>query len=429
MTKLLPSLAAYRDRRMLAILAMGFSSGLPLALTGTTLSYWLSTVGVSKRNVGMFALVGASYSLKFLWSPIFDQLIPPLIGRSLGRRRAWMLVTQAGLIGSLLAVGASDPGVEPWWTALAAVFVAFFSASQDIVIDAYRIEILDEESQGAGVSATQLGYRLGMIAAGAGALYLSAALPWFGVYAVMAGLVLVGSITAILSPEPPIQRQPASQLGFAGQLKRAILDPFIEFMTRPNWVAVLLFVMLFKVGVAFASVMATPFYVELGYTAVQLATASKIFGVGATTFGAVAGGWLVIRFGLGRMLMIGGLMQIVSTSIYALQAVTPHTLPMLFATILAENVTDGIGSAALIAYLSSLCSLGFTATQYALLSALAAVGRTLLSSRSGALAEDLGWVGFFLTTSALCLPSLVILAFLLRRGLGVETRESAKQAA
>lgn len=422
--------AAYRDRRLLTILLMGFSSGLPLALTGGTLSFWLTTVGVSKKSIGIFTLVGMSYSLKFLWAPVFDHVAAPLIGKSLGRRRAWMLLTQAGLILSLLSVGLTDPSVAPWWTALAAVFVAFFSASQDIVIDAYRIEILDEESQGAGVSATQLGYRLGLIAAGAGALYLSEVLPWFGVYAVMSGLMLVGVLTALLSPEPTAAREPKpAPSGIANQFRHAVLDPLTEFMTRPHWVAILAFILLFKIGVALAAAMATPFYVELGYTASELATTSKIFGVAATTFGAFFGGWLVVRFGLGRMLVVGCLMQMVSTAIYALQAVLPHTVAMLAVTILAENVTDGIGSAALVAYLSNLCSLGFTATQYALLSALASVGRTMLSSTSGKLAETLGWIEFFLVTSALCLPSLAVLIYLLRRGLGTRDASTSATAA
>lgn len=411
-------LGVYLDRRLLIVLAMGFSSGLPLALSGATLSYWLKTVGVSKSAIGLFALVGLAYSLKFLWAPLFDHVAAPVIGRLTGgRRRPWMLVTQTGLILALLATGATDPATAPWWTALAAVFVALFSASQDIVIDAYRIEILREDQQGAGAAVTQYGYRIGILASGAGGLYLSEMLSWFGVYAVMAGLVGIGMMTTLLCPEPD---QPVIRHRTARPIERvriAVIDPFVEFMRRRRWPAILGFVVLYKLGDAIAGVMATPFYVELGFSADEIATVSKIFGLGATVLGIFIGGWLVGAIGLARSLLIGGILQGGSTLMYAVLALAGHDVPTLAATIFVENVTGGIGSAAFVAYLSSLCAREFTATQYALLTSLSAMGRTLLASSGGFIAERLDWVTFFGVAAFLALPGIALLLYLIQGGL------------
>ncbi|MBI3512548.1 MAG: MFS transporter, partial [Proteobacteria bacterium] len=274
---------------------MGFSSGLPLALSGATLSYWLASVGVPKTDIGLFALVGLAYNLKFLWSPLFDNVVAPWLGRGLGRRRAWGILTQLGLIAALLATGASDPAVSPLHTALCAVFVAFFSASQDIVIDAYRVEILEERQQGAGAAVTQYGYRIGLLVAGAGALYLSTVLSWFGVFAVMAGFVGLGIVIFLVSPEPRRAAVPTPRATPKERLYDALIGPFVDFSKRSGWPLVLGFVVLFKLGDALAGIMATPFYVELGFSAVEIANISKIFGLAATMLGIFCGGLMVAQ--------------------------------------------------------------------------------------------------------------------------------------
>lgn len=408
--------SAYLDRRVLIVLVMGFSSGLPLALTGATLSYWLAKVGVSKTDIGLFALVGLAYNFKFLWSPLFDNVAAPWIGRRLGRRRAWAIVTQLGLIGSLLLVGASDPAVSPLTTALCAVLVAFFSASQDIVIDAYRVEILDAEQQGAGAAVTQYGYRIGMLASGAGALLLSEFVDWFAVYAVMAALVAVGAVVFLLSPEPALRADaaPTKRATPADRLREAIIEPFADFARHHGWAVILAFVVLFKLGDALAGNMATPFYVEMGFTALEIAGVTKVFGLIATTLGIFCGGLLVAQTTLARALLISGVLQLMSNWVFAVQAVVGHSVPFLTVTIFTENFTGGVGSAAFVAYLSSLCTLKYTATHYALLSSLATFGRTLLSSPAGWLAERLDWVTFFLATSAAAVPGLLLLVYLMR---------------
>lgn len=410
-------LKVYLDRRILIVLAMGFSSGLPLALSGATLNYWLRTEGVSKTGIGLFALVGLSYSLKFLWAPLFDHVTAPLIGASTGRRRSWMIVTQLGLILSLLGTGLTDPALSPWMTALGAVFIAFFSASQDIVIDAYRIEILRQDQQGAGAAVTQYGYRIGLLASGAGALYLSQTLSWFGVYACMAALVGVGMVTALLCPEPAMINQRSHAATPADRLRQAVVEPFAEFTRRRHWVTILGFVVLFKLGDAVAGVMSVPLYVDLGFTAQEIATVSKIFGLAATILGIFLGGWLVAAVGMARALLIGAVLQGGSTIFYALLAMVGHDVPVLAVSIFLENVTGGIGSAAFVAYLSILCVRAFTATQFALLTSLAAFGRTVLASSGGFLADHLGWIPFFITATALALPGIGLLLILMRDGL------------
>jgi PAT family beta-lactamase induction signal transducer AmpG len=395
---------------------MGFSSGLPLALSGATLSYWLSKVGVSKTDIGLFALVGLAYNFKFLWAPLFDSVAVPWIGYSLGRRRAWGILSQVGLIAALLATGASDPAINPFNTALCAVMIAFFSASQDIVIDAYRVEILDERRQGAGAAVTQYGYRIGMLASGAGALYLAEVMDWFGVYAVMAGLVALGIVVFLISPEPAraVVQPSKTNLSPAGRLREAVIEPLADFSRHQGWIVILAFVVLFKLGDALAGNMATPFYVAMGFSGPEIASITKVFGIAATSVGIFFGGLLVARMPLPRALLIAGVLQLMSNWIFAAQAVVGHDLGFLALTIFVENFTSGIGSAAFVAYLSSLCTLKYTATHYALLSSFATFGRTLLSSPAGWLADHLDWVTFFLMTSVAALPGLLLLVYLMR---------------
>jgi PAT family beta-lactamase induction signal transducer AmpG len=411
----LASLRVYAEPRIAAILAMGFASGLPLALTGATLGVWLAESGVSLTTIGLFALVGTAYNLKFLWAPIMDRAPIPWLTRRFGRRRGWSLFVQALLILAILALGQADPRHDPYLTALAAVIVAFLSASQDIVIDAYRVELLAEHEQGAGAAATQFGYRIGMLASGAGALFLASFWGWEAAYTVMAALVLLGVATVLLTPEPGAAEGQDAAATWIAWVRTAVVDPFADFARRPAWLGVLAFVILYKFGDALAGVMSSPFYVAVGFSKVEIASVSKIFGVLATMLGVFLGGLATYRWGVLKALMVCGVLQMLSNLMFAVQAVVGHDVAMLTATIAVENVTGGMGSAAFVAYLSSLCNVAYTATQYALLSSFAAVARTTLASSGGWLAESLNWVLFFGVTTLAAVPGLLVLAWLMRR--------------
>jgi PAT family beta-lactamase induction signal transducer AmpG len=418
------ALAVYRQPRLLAVLFMGFSSGLPLALTFGTLSYWLAELGVSLTAIGLFGLVRASYSLKFLWSPLIDRLPIPILTRRLGRRRSWALTIQFLLGLAILALGMTDPKSDPAMTALAAVVVAFLSASQDIVIDAYRIELLLPEEQGAGAAATQWGYRFGMLASGAGALYAASLGGWHVAYTVMAGLMLVGMVTVWLTPEPggiePPEALPGANAAarIEAWLKRAVVAPFLDMFVRLGAVellAIVLFIVLYKFGDALAGSMANPLYVQIGFTKVEVATVAKVYGVIATLGGVALGGVLVLRWGLFVALLVCGGLQALSNLMYIAQLWAGHDVAMLALTIGAENLTGGMASSAFVAYLSGLCSRDFTATQYALLSSLATVGLNVLAASGGYLAQTLGWTPFFVLSTLACAPGLLILVWLMRR--------------
>jgi PAT family beta-lactamase induction signal transducer AmpG len=428
----LGALAVYLEPRLLVILLLGFSSGLPLLLTGATLSIWLAESGVAKTTIGLFALVGLPYSIKFLWAPLIDRLPLPWLTRRFGRRRGWALVTQAALMLGIVGLGQSEPAATPTLTALWAVFVAFASASQDVVIDAYRVELLEERQYGAGAAMIVAGYRVAILAAGAGALFLAEAIPWPLVYVAMGALMLVGVATVLAGAEPEPRPAPeheartlawlAGRLRLAGWRREtaawlygAVLAPFADFMRRPGWVAILAFIVLYKFGDSLAGVMAGPFYVELGFSKAEIAEVSKLFGFAATLGGAAFGGVMVARLGIMRSLLWAGVLQMLSNLMFAAQAVVGHDLGFLALTIGIENVAGGMGTAAFVAYLSALCNAAYTATQYALLSSFMAVARTALSSSGGWLAEALGWVGFFSATALAALPGLLLLCWLLRR--------------
>jgi MFS transporter, PAT family, beta-lactamase induction signal transducer AmpG len=420
----LASLRVYRQPRLVAILLMGFSSGLPLVLTFGTLSYRLAEDGVSLAAIGLFGLVRTSYSLKFLWAPLLDRLPIPLLTARLGRRRSWALTIQLLLVAAIAVLGLTEPRSDPAATALAAVVVAFLSASQDIVIDAYRIELLLPEEQGAGAAATQWGYRFGMLASGAGALYAASFGGWRFSYLLMAGLMVVGMATVWFTPEPeaggaPPPLPPVTTLERTrAWLGRAVVAPFRDLAVRNGtlpFLAILLFIVLYKFGDALAGSMANPLYVALHFTKVEVATISKVYGVVATLAGVAVGGVVVARFGVFRSLLAGGALQACSNLMYAVQVWAGHSVAMLAVTIGGENLTGGMASAAFVAYLSNLCSRDFTATQYALMSSLATVGLNVLAASGGALAQSLGWTRFFVLSTLLCLPSLALLLWIMRR--------------
>ena len=408
---MLETLKIYGRPRLLAILGMGFASGLPLALTGSTLALWLADAQVSLKEIGLFALVAVSYNFKFLWAPLIDRLAIPGLTARLGRRRSWALVFQLGVAASLAGLALTDPAKAPLATALMAVLVAFFSASQDIVVDAYRVELLKTEEQGAGAAATQFGYRLGMIASGAGALYAAEAWGWPAAYLTMAGLMAIGMATVLATPEPVVERAPRG--GFA----ETVLAPFRDFARHPGWVGILGFVLVYKMADAVAGHYAGPLYLSLGFSKIEIANISKVFGVLATIVGVALGGTLVYRLGLVRTLVLGALLQMGSNAMYVVQDLAGHDLRVLTATIAVENVAGGIGSAAFVAYLSALCNRAYTATQYALLSALAAFARNFFVSAGGAAAEWLGWFWFFVWSIGLPLPGLALIAWLTLRAI------------
>jgi PAT family beta-lactamase induction signal transducer AmpG len=408
------ALSVYLTRRQIIILVMGFASGLPRLLTLSTLSYWLTKVGVDKTTIGLFALVGIPYTLKFAWSPIIDHLRLPLIWR-LGRRKSWLLLCQVGLVIVIFLMGRADPTVDPALTAILAIFVAFFSASQDIVIDAYRIEILGEVEQGAGAGTTQVGYRLGMLLAGAGATAMSDYIDWPTIFAALAFAAASCAAFTLFVPEPSVRPDSnAKQKSYLDWFQDAVIQPFADFMGRRGWIVILLFVALYKYGDAFGGAMANPFYVELGFTGTEIALMSKIYGVIATLAGGVLGGLIVVRYGLFRTLLAGGVLQALTNLLFGYLALQGNDLVWLGVAITADNLAGGVASAALVAYLSGLCNVAFTATQYALFSSFMALGTTVLSSGSGWVADHLDWPIFWGLTTLMAIPGVLLLFWIAR---------------
>ena len=409
------ALDLFRNPRFLVMLALGFAAGAPLPLVLGILRRWMSESGISLTEIGMTALIGLPYSLKFVWSPLLDNALPPLF-RRWGRRRGWLATIQPLLMLAILLMGASDPVLVPLATVSAAVAVAFLSASQDIVIDAYRIEMLEEREQGLGLAFYVWGYRLALLAVGAGVLWVSEYTGWFWAFAYAAALILVGFVAVWLGPAVrEAGATAAAGLGLAGRIGSAVVAPFRDFMRRPYWLAILLFVALFKLGEALAAVMVTPFQTELGFTRGEVAQVGSVFGLFATLLGALAGGWLVAQIGTGRALILTGITQMLSNLMYVWLAYAGHDMRVFYLQTGVENFTDGLADAAFLTYLSALTSRAFTATQYALLSSLAAVGMRTVGAFSGSLATALGWPGFFLLTTVAALPAMAIMLFLLRR--------------
>lgn len=409
------SIGVYAEPRILALVFLGFASGLPLALSASTLLTWMTEAGVDLTTIGVFALVGMPYAFKYIWAPVVDQVPIPGLTRWFGRRRGWMLLTQGLLILSILLLGQADPVVAPGVTAAIAVAVAFFSATQDIAVDAYRIESLEQDQQAAGAAAAVLGYRVGMLVSGAGSLYLASAYDWQTAYQVMAGFMSVGVLTVLLRPEPAGRVIGAAVAG--SWVARAVIAPFADFAARKGWLLILLFIICFKFGETLAGVMTNPFLIMIGFSKNEIATVSKLFGFWATLGGLAIGGMLMMRLGLIASLWVSGILQLLTNFLFAYQAMVGADLTILAVTIGFENLAGGMGTAVFVAYLSSLCSRDYTATQYALLSALAVTGRTMLSATGGYLAEVLGWAPFFIATAGAAVPGLLLLWWLTRSGI------------
>lgn len=386
------------------LLVLGFASGLPLALTGGTLQAWATLDGVSLQSIGFLTLIGTAYTLKFLWAPLVDRYSFPF----LGRRRSWILLTQLGLAATIAAMGFYSPGTHLLSLALLAVLVAFLSATQDIAFDAYSTDVLRSEERAAGAAIKVLGYRLAMIVSGGFALVLADQwLGWHNTYFLMGGFMAVCSLATLLAPEPEtVAAAPRS-------LALAVVEPLAEFFRRRGAVTILLLIVLYKLGDAFAGALSTTFLLRgAGFTGTEVGAVNKVFGLSATIVGALAGGTIMARMGLYRSLMWFGLLQAVSNFGYWVLAVTPPHLYSMATIIVLENLCGGLGTAAFVALLMALCRQEFSATQFALLSALSAVGRTYLAGPlTPPLVEWLHWSGFFVVTVFIAIPGLILLYF------------------
>ncbi len=385
--------------KMLAVLLLGFSSGLPLLLIGGTLKLWMKDEGVDLAVIGAFSLVGLPYTLKFLWAPVMDRFVPPF----LGRRRGWILLCQLALIASLSLLALTSPSRTPWLVAGAALLVAFFSASQDIAVDAYRRDLLRDEELGLGSSLAVNGYRVGMLVAGALAATLADRIPWRLVYLLMAGGMVVGVVTTLLAPNPEDDVLPPESIA------NAIVLPFVDYFRRPDAWIILAFILLYKLGDSMASEMLNPFYMDMGFTKTEIGTVAKLFGFWATIVGGLAGGVIILRLGIHRSLWAFGILQAVSTACFSLLSHVGHQLGVLAGVVAFENLSGGMGTAAYAAFMASLCNKRFTATQYALLTSLMGVPRVLIGATTGWMAKQFGWEVFFLLCTAIALPGLLLL--------------------
>jgi MFS transporter, PAT family, beta-lactamase induction signal transducer AmpG len=422
------SLAVYLQPRVLIVLLLGFSSGLPLALSGSTLLVWMRESGVDLGTIGLFALVGTPYTLKFLWAPLVDALHVPFFSGRFGRRRGWLVFSQLLLIGAILLLALTDPARSPAFVAVAALLVAAMSSTQDIVVDAFRVESLPESEQAAGMASYVAAYRIGMLVSTAGALFLVSGYEatgiargsaWMWGYVTMAGLVLIGTVTALAAtePEPSVRAEAATSTETAlARVSEAAVGAFSEFLVRRDALAALAFVVLFKFTDAFSGTMTAPFVIDLGFSRNDYAAIVKGVGLAATLIGGFAGGFVARRYSLAASLWIGGILQAVANLSFSWLALAGVNEWALAFAITAENFTSAIGTVIFVAYLSALCRNPLhTATQYALLTALAAVGRTYLSSGAGYVAKATGWPLFFIICVVVAVPSLVLLAWLQRR--------------
>jgi PAT family beta-lactamase induction signal transducer AmpG len=424
------TLAVYLKRRVLIVMFLGFSSGLPLALSGSTLLVWMTEAKVNLGTIGLFALVGTPYTIKFLWAPLIDGLDVPLLSRRFGRRRGWLLLSQFLLIAAIVFLGACDPALSPVFVAIGALLVATASATQDIIVDAFRVESLDESEQAAGMASYVAAYRIGMLASTAGALFLVSGFEsgfgldrhaaWTAGYAAMAVLVLIGVATTLVAAEPEKSASADTAHGRETALQRvteAAIGAFSEFLTRDLVFVVLAFVILFKFTDALSGAMTAPFVIDLGFSRNEYAAIIKGVGLAATLIGGFAGGFVARAYSLPKSLWIGGVLQALANLAFSWQAVVGLNAAWLTFAIVAENFTSAIGTVIFVAYLSALCRNPLhTATQYALLTALAAFGRTYLSSSAGYIAAATGWVWFFAICALASLPALALLAWLQHRG-------------
>jgi PAT family beta-lactamase induction signal transducer AmpG len=416
----------YLHPRVLAMLFLGFSAGLPFPLVFAMLTAWLMTANVSMAEIGMFAWVGVLYSLKFLWAPLVDWIKIPILNRWLGRRRSWMLVAQVGVAGSLVALSGSDPNTDLGRVAWLALATAFFSATQDIAVDAYRIEAVASRVQGAMAASYQFGYRLALLISVAGALYLADLTSWALAYQTMAVLMGVGMITVLViaEPEKPDGATAAGAIAVQGSRRfidwftAAVIGPFSEFFQRNgSWALVLLlFISCYRISDLVLGIMANPFYIDIGFSLSEIATVTKVFGFFVTMLGAALGGVVVVRYGVERPLIIGAVMLAVTNLFFAAMAWVGADMRMLVVTVSADNLAAGFTGTLFIAYLSSLTNVAYTATQYALFSSLMTLPGKIISGFSGRVVESIDWFYFFIYASALGIPAVILATIVVHRG-------------
>jgi len=424
---IIPAFRPYLRPMPFVAFLLGISSGFPLTLLLATMTFWLSRVGIDKSTIGFAIGLTTPYTLKFLWAPLVDKLPLPVLTRLFGQRRAWLFFIQALLFAALWQLGASDPALHLGQFALWAIMVAFLSATQDIVIDAYRIEILSEEELPHGTAMNQFGYRTGNLLAGAGTIFLAssegAGLGWAAAYGITAFCVLPAAIGALFAgPGRYIERHARKAGASLGTwLAETVVNPFREFLGRHGAFLILGFVLIYKIGDAMGQVMLAPMIVELGFSDTEYVAVNKFVGFAALIIGSAFGAPFIAWLGMGRALFVSGLMMMLSNFLFSLLAVAGHSTPMLALAVGTENFTSGIGLTVFVTYLSGLSSLAYTATQFALLSSFAAVGRTWLSTPSGYLAEALGWFWFWAFTVVVAVPGMVLLWIMWRKGFVVET--------
>jgi len=431
------ALLVYRNPCVLAMLFLGFSAGLPFLLIFSTLSVWLREADISRTEIGFFSWIGIMFSIKVVWAPVVDRTPLPVLTAALGRRRSWMLLAQAGIAAGLLAIAASDPTADVGRVALCALFVAFCAATQDISIDAYRIEAVAKELQGAMAATYQLGYRLALLAAGAGALYVADFASWPVAYAAMAGCMLVGMVTVLAIREPKVEvrqetrdreaqmaRRLESHAHASPRLNRAIewfssavVSPFADFFARNGRIAVaiLALIALYRISDITMGIMANPLYVDLGFTKSEIATASKTVGIPLTILGAFLGGFLVARYGLFKPLLLGALLTVVTNLAFAYLSVSEPAFELLMMTVSADNLAGGFAGSVFIAYLSSLTNTAYTATQYALFSSLFTLAGKFLGGFSGIIVDATSYQAFFIYAATLGLPAILLVLFLMYR--------------
>lgn len=383
---------------MLVSFVMGFACGLPLLLTITVLQAWMKEEGVDLTVIGIMSLVGLPYTVKFLWAPVMDRFTLPF----LGRRRGWLLIAQIALICSIVLLGLSNTK-NLWMIAASAFLVTFFSASQDIVVDAYRREDLSDAELGLGSSLYVNGYRVGMLLASGGGLIMADHMSFTMVYLIMAACMLPALLTTLLTPEPVVLA------GTPGSLKEAVVNPLIDYFSREGALWILAFILFYKIGDTMASAMTMPFYLDIGFTKTEIGAVVKLFGFWATIIGALTGGVMMLRLGISRSLWIFGLLQAISTAGFALLAKIGHSIPALAGVIVFENLSGGMGTAAYVAFMGSITNKKFTATQYALLSSLMGVPRVLASAPTGYFAKHMGWASFFIMCTLIAIPGMLLL--------------------
>ena len=386
------------NRRMLIVVFLGFSSGMPLALVGGTLQAWMASLNVDLTLIGMISLVGLPYTLKFLWAPFMDRYVPPF----LGRRRGWIIITQIALVLTLVGISFCDPIQTPVILAILAFLIAFSSASQDIVIDAYKTEFLDRSEFGVGAATANLGYRLAMLFSGGFALILADHLSWSAVYRIMAASMGIGIVTSLCAIESTLLSAPKT-------LKEAVVEPFLDFFNREKVMELMGFIFFYKLDVVFALALMTPFMMELGFTKTEIGAVTKGFGLVVTLLGTFVGGIWLSRIGIKRSLWIFGCLQGFSGLSFYLLAKMGHSYPMMVTSIVLENFCSGMGNAAYAAFLMTLCNPKFTATQFALLTSVMALMRTLAGAPSGWLVKNVGWENYFIISILLMIPGLLLL--------------------